>query len=185
MPFPAVAVHAPVGNDLVYGDGRGFELQRYGEEGEVEAAFRRPWDPRPVTEADTRRFRDHFMAESRNHPELGSKALDFAREYLAELEYPDHFPPYSEALSDSEGNLWVEEYRWPWWHTVPPDPPDTWWSVFDADGVWLGRVRMPGRFLVRDIGSDYVLGVWRDEDGVGHIRQYEIIKPGVDTRPSG
>ncbi len=109
--------------------------------------------------------------------EGGTAAFERAQQYLEDMPFPGQFPPYSRILVDAEGNLWVEGYRWPAPWAVPPDPPDTHWSVFDADGVWLGRVTVPGRFLVHDIGTDYVLGTWKDHDDVAHIREYALVKP--------
>ena len=51
------------------------------------------------------------------------------------------------------------------------------WSVFDVEGFFLGRVTMPHEFSPLDIGPDYVLGLWRDEDDVEHVRMYELIEP--------
>jgi hypothetical protein len=36
---------------------------------------------------------------------------------------------------------------------------------------------MPERFLVFAIGSDWVIGRWRDELDVEHVRLYELHKP--------
>ena len=36
---------------------------------------------------------------------------------------------------------------------------------------------MPARFEPRHIGSDYVLGVWRNDDDVEHVMMYELVKP--------
>jgi hypothetical protein len=49
--------------------------------------------------------------------------------------------------------------------------------VFDPAGVYLGDVEMPERFRVFQIGADFVLGQWRDEDDVEHVRLYPLIKP--------
>jgi hypothetical protein len=51
------------------------------------------------------------------------------------------------------------------------------WRVFDPSGIWLGTVTLPARFNPMDIGKDYVLGLWRDEDDVEHIRIYRLRKP--------
>ena len=48
------------------------------------------------------------------------------------------------------------------------------WSVFDAQGRWLGDVTLPARFSPMDIGADYVLGVARDEDGVETVAMYTL-----------
>ena len=44
------------------------------------------------------------------------------------------------------------------------------WDVFSADGAWLGRVHTPGRFRVLEIGSDYMLGVRKDDLDVEHVQ---------------
>jgi hypothetical protein len=48
------------------------------------------------------------------------------------------------------------------------------WRVFDKAGKWLGTVTLPARFNPMDIGTDYVLGLWRDEDDVEHVRMYRL-----------
>ena len=58
-----------------------------------------------------------------------------------------------------------------------PSSQSTTWDVFDPTGRWLGPVRMPTGLRITDIGSDYVLGVWRDADDVEHVRMYELVKP--------
>jgi hypothetical protein len=57
-----------------------------------------------------------------------------------------------------------------------PTVPST-WSVFDADGRWLGDVAMPPRFLPFEIGADYVLGWSRDTDRVPRAVMYRLDKP--------
>ncbi|NIY09436.1 MAG: hypothetical protein GWN02_14640 [Gemmatimonadetes bacterium] len=56
------------------------------------------------------------------------------------------------------------------------------WTVFDPDGRWLGDVVVPTELRVTDVGEDYVLGVWRDADGVQTIRSFELVKPTPATR---
>ncbi len=40
----------------------------------------------------------------------------------------------------------------------------------------LGVVETPPRFQISQIGSDFMLGRWRDELGVEHVRMYELLK---------
>ena len=54
--------------------------------------------------------------------------------------------------------------------------------VFDPEGRWLGRVPMPARLVVHEIGQEYVLGVWADDDGGEEIRLYGIVRPAADSR---
>ena len=44
------------------------------------------------------------------------------------------------------------------------------WEVFSPDGTWLGQVFLPGRFSVMEVGTDYVLGVHRDDLGVESVQ---------------
>lgn len=74
---------------------------------------------------------------------------------------------------DAAGNLWVEPYSLPG-TAVPP------FEVYAADGTWLGTVVMPPRLKLgiakMEIGDDYVLGVWRGEQGVEYVRMYGLEK---------
>ena len=85
------------------------------------------------------------------------------------LSYPEFLPPSGRSILDSELNLWVEDFR-----TTSEAPAD--WSVFDPDGVWLGRVTLPEGLEIYEIGADYVLGRWLDGMEVEHIRVYDLSK---------
>jgi len=80
-------------------------------------------------------------------------------------------PAFSDLLVDVEGNLWVEEYRVP---SVKHRPVH--WSVFDAEGRWLGNVRTPPGLQLRYVGTDRVIGFWQDEDDVKHVRVHALAK---------
>ena len=88
------------------------------------------------------------------------------RRIRADIPFPETFPAYRSFLVDDERNLWVAEYRrWPRW------------AVFDPEGRFLGNVPTPRNGQVTHIGSDFVLGVWRDEMDVEQVRVYRLIKP--------
>jgi hypothetical protein len=40
-------------------------------------------------------------------------------------------------------------------------------------------MELPARLQVSDIGSDYVLGIWRNEDDVQFIRRYRLEREGA------
>jgi hypothetical protein len=90
-----------------------------------------------------------------------------------------NLPAYAQ-LVDNDRNLWVSDASLDWYlaqgfSRVPAGPVA--WRVFDRDGRWLGSVTMPPRFRPMDIGSDYVLGLWRDADDVEHVRLYQLTRP--------
>jgi hypothetical protein len=50
--------------------------------------------------------------------------------------------------------------------------------VYGSDGRMRGALELPADFTVSEIGADYVLGIWRDELDVQHVRLYRIVKSG-------
>lgn len=78
---------------------------------------------------------------------------------------------------DAVGNLWVEPHSL---HgaEVPP------FQVYAPNGDWLGTVALPpgldlGTGGIRtgfEVGDDDVIGVWVDDLGVEHVRQYALVK---------
>ncbi len=80
---------------------------------------------------------------------------------------PTRHPYWGTALVDATGVLWI---------SAPPrsgDAPIA-WTAFDPSGRRSGAITMPARFTPKDIGSDYVLGVQKDEDGVESIALYAL-----------
>ena len=69
-------------------------------------------------------------------------------------------------MGSDGGNIWDAEYH------GREEPRQ--WNVYDPSGRYLGKVTTPARFAVAEIGEDYVLGGWRDEDDVDHIRMYRL-----------
>ena len=70
---------------------------------------------------------------------------------------------------DSAENLWAEEGR------EDPSAMGT-WRVFDPSGRYIAKVRMPPRFRPFDIGTESVLGVWRDDLDVEYVQLRAIVK---------
>ncbi len=78
--------------------------------------------------------------------------------YLRETPFPEQMPLplYRRLLVDAQRNLWAERYG-------PFREEESSWYVFDEQGVWLGEVATPTGLYIFEIGTDYVLGVRRDE----------------------
>ncbi|MDE2803659.1 MAG: hypothetical protein OXN18_00785, partial [Gemmatimonadota bacterium] len=75
----------------------------------------------------------------------------------------DTRPAFTDILIDPSRAVWLQLHR----GESEQDQPQE-WLVLDADGTWLGNVRIPDRFSVTDITMDAVLGVWRNELDVEH-----------------
>ncbi len=82
----------------------------------------------------------------------------------------DRMPAYRVFRTDALGCLWVEESRRPG-NDVPV------WTVFDPQGAVLGRVSLPAGLYVREIGEDYVQGVYTDDMDVEYFRMHRLERP--------
>lgn len=179
LPFGAYALRAVQGDGFFYGETDRFEVRRYASDGRLVRIIRRSHDPRPLTEERRRRFGDWLIGQiPASGPRGGENERRRMRRRLASVHWPERLPAYSWLLASGDGHLWVEEYRWPEPHGIPPDPEPIRWSVFDPEGRWLGRVELPGRLLLRSVAEDHVIGIWRHEDGVADVRVYRLIRGG-------
>jgi hypothetical protein len=153
------------GDQLYFGSADSYEIERRAKDGALERLIRRDTPLRPVTAADVERFVEDEIADIEDANDRRDR-----RELYEEMEIPETMPAYQGLKVDDLGNLWVEEYE------SDPDA-EARWSVFDPDGRMLGEVVLPNGLAVMQIGPEFVLGVWRDEFDVEHVRMYELVKP--------
>ena len=160
-PLPLVTTARPGG--LYVGNGRSFEVLDISFEGGLERILRASTQDLTLTEE----HRETYRASERERlgGNLDPAALESA---LLEVEYPPTIPPSSQLLVDSEDHLWVRHYSTRW--TPGPER----WSVFAPDGFLLGTVETPERLQVRQIGPDFLLGIWTDELDIRYIRKYPL-----------
>ncbi|MGQ0766942.1 MAG: 6-bladed beta-propeller [Gemmatimonadota bacterium] len=87
--------------------------------------------------------------------------------YETDLPLPEYVPVASRLLVASDESLWIERFRLPWTTTRT-------WDVLDRNGRYLGVVETPDRLDVYQVGSDFVLGRWRDSSDVEHVHVYGL-----------
>lgn len=68
------------------------------------------------------------------------------------IPYPKALPPYNDLHVDGAGRVWVGESRLPREWTGPAT-----YSIYSPDGRALGKLKVPGRSLILDAGTDWVL----------------------------
>jgi hypothetical protein len=158
-PWPRSPAFAVSGDDWYYGSSDTWEIEVYSATGVLKRLIRLAMPNYPVTAENIEAYRRSSLESDSREPEA-------MRRILADIPFPETFPAYRSFLVDDERNLWVAEYRrWPRW------------AVFDPEGRFLGNVPTPRNGRVTHIGSDFVLGVWRDEMDVEQLRVYRLIKP--------
>jgi hypothetical protein len=147
------------GTEARHGPGASMRLQRI---------IRRAPDPElqitpDIIAAYNKARRAELARVFRNRPGFNVDAA------VAETPFPDRMPAQSKILVDATGHIWTQEYVFPGKEDAPSR-----WSVYDRRGRWLGKLELPARFTVSEIGEDYVLGVWRDPEDVQHVRMYGL-----------
>jgi hypothetical protein len=141
--------------------------------GGLAAAWHVPIEPRSVRDVDL-------------PPRGPSYTLpDGSRARPPELVLPETYPLFGRLLTDGGGNLWVIRYpafeepvsSWQlkslmgsW--VVDPEGAD--WIVLDQQGQTVARVQTPPGVMVLEIGSDYILGLSRDELDVESVSLYRL-----------
>lgn len=159
LPFMRNVHTAAAGDRYWQGITDAYEIVLRRADGTPERIVRRAVEPVPVRGAYLDSLRRVQVALQ--GPEEG-KSLD-------QVQVPERLPAFERLLVDEGGNLWVQQTLWP--GVVPVA-----WDVFDGDGKMLGTVRMPAGFHATQIGADFVLGVWTDEDDVQYVRMYRLTK---------
>ncbi len=166
IPFTPSTVLAVAGSKVIVGTSTSYQVCQFTPDGVLSRLIRKSHARLPVEPSDV----DSFLDSLRAQYETGGPEAKTHVKMNEETPPADSMPAFDNLIVDSEGNLWVSASRHHGDRTVQ-------WDVFDAEGIWLGVVRGPDGFRVTDIGSDYLLGLWKDDLEVEHALLYELIKP--------
>lgn len=100
----------------------------------------------------------------------GADSAQMAR-IMAEVPVPDSLPAIMGLALSSSGELLVMREG-----QLRGQERST-WDVFDRDGRFLGELRFPAAFTIREVGPDYILGVRLNEFDVPAIEVYSLQRP--------
>ena len=128
----------------------------------------------PVDEAIVEAWADSWIARYAG----GSTELEkWWRHGFREAPPPDDLPVFRSLEVDTDGNVCAERYP------LTMDEETTYWC-FSPDGHFLRSIRLPYRLLRKgphphfdpqlQIGQDFVLGVWQDDNDVQYVRMYAL-----------
>jgi hypothetical protein len=152
---------AVAGGRVYVGTGDRYEVTAFDKMGKPVQRIRRTVQPTPLDKAAVARYLESWVES------VPPDDRPLMRRRFADAAHPDTYPAHARLLGDTRGYLWVQAF--------PRDgrgPTD--WSVFGADGVWLGDVRVPANFHALEIGDDYVLGRFTGELGQESVRVYTL-----------
>lgn len=135
------------------------------QQGRVRRVVRIETNPIPVTDATIAEFKATYLAFLETEVPAGTLARIAAS--LEEAQYHHTLPQTSAIRVDERGNTWVSRYAY-----VPTLANQ--WEVFDSGGVWLGSVTTPDGLEVHEIAADRIIGTYKDDLGVTHVRVHRI-----------
>lgn len=151
-PFRSFGTIAVRDARIAYGRGDRAEIRVAGADGRLEEIWRWPHPRTPVSDA----VWDGYVARRMADP--GSRTEAEMEQYLAVLReaVEGELPAFDALYVDAAGRVWTRDYD-------PTTRPSTHFHVFGPDGGWLGRVELPERTEILDIGENLLLAIRRDE----------------------
>ncbi len=147
-----------VGAQIVVGHGATFALDWYDDSGRLTRSTRVALAPRAVTDADIAAYKSATRRPAAGELSEGGPRMEAYAKYV---------PVISRALIDRAGLVWVR--RW-----VGPTTRDVECIIFEQEGRPAARITLPAALTVSDIGTDYILGIHRDDDAVQTVRRYHL-----------
>lgn len=166
-PFGRETVFATSGNRFYVADNASYEIRVYSPDGRLVEIIRKEHAPLALADADITTFQDSVLADANESRRRQMRVL-----FERQPQPPETLPAYAPDIHiDSEGNLWILG------STLPGDRRSR-WSVFSAEGRFLGMLDLSPGLKVLDIGSDYILGLRRNELDVEFVELYELRRGG-------
>ena len=162
LPFTRGTVAAVSVNRLYLGTQDSYEIRAFDPSGSLRSIVRLDQELRPVTSSDEAAWVERQLRGIDDPGQLAE-----LRSAIEDMGMRETMPAFAGLTADALGHLWVNEYRSP-----ADDAPV--YTVFDAEGKLAGRLTLPDRFGVFEIGLDYVLGRYRDELDVEYLRLYRL-----------
>ncbi|MDZ7778344.1 MAG: 6-bladed beta-propeller [Gemmatimonadota bacterium] len=162
IPFTVNASFDILGADVHLVSGPDFRI-RVLERGDLREIYGMDRQRRAIDDSDIAAYHD-FVEEWIPAAERAG--------YLAAVTHeqrPEHLPGYDRVVVSQEGYVWAQVYESDL--TAAHD-----WHVFDDERHFVGHVTVWGGFQPMVITQDAMVGVWRDELGIEHVRVYEFTR---------
>ena len=179
--FSAEPAWAMYDNDLLYGVNDTYRIGVYAPGGTLQRVITKPATPGAISDADQQAMLHAF---ERLWKQFGLSPQQVAAAKQT-IKFAERYPAYFQMLEGMDGSIWVQGIQSP--TNLPPELQESYnpqldlgtpeWDVFDAEGRYLGLVRMPARFQpLRFVGND-VYGIQRDDLDVQYVVKLAIEKP--------
>lgn len=149
-----------------------WEVEIFGLDGKLRTLARSPRQAARLTPSDVAAHRKEQLEAMEAQPMMRNMPEPMKKQITArvnEAKYPETFAFFASLLTDEQGNLWAQE-------VLSPTVKSQRYVVVDSTGRWLGEITMPADFRLTHVAGAAVYGVWKDEEGVEHVRAYPLRK---------
>ena len=177
--FAPEPVWTVLGNDrLAFATNNVYRFEVFGPDGTLERIVTRPYEAKPVTEADQRTLNGLIRTQFERGG-VPPAQLDLLMEGVS---YGETWPAFAQMRAGLDGTMWIQRVR----HlgdlteeeleSFNPtlDQGSSKWDVFDSEGRYLGVIELPERFTPFVVEGDLCYGVFRDEFDVQYVQVLRI-----------
>lgn len=162
--FARRLAYAVVNDEVLIATGDRLQLDFYSPSGAAVRSVRAPDVDVSLTPDIATAYRELLRERAASAP-ADQRAADERR--ISEMQLPETMPAFSSIVVDSDGSVWVGEYRY-------DGEPAEQFLVFDTDGRFTGRARVPPALRVMAIQDGHVWGRTTDDLGVEYVAAYEL-----------
>jgi len=168
----------PFGRNTIVAAGRagvfvarndGFEVEVRSGDGALRRIIRVQGDPAPVTDAEAEIHRKS-LREQMQTGGLDRLPAAMKQSFLDRIDnasYPATYTWIEAIIPGGDGTIWVQSVQ-------RPGADVREYVVFDSTGAMVDRLQMPAGVRILAVDLPRVLGLWKDEDDVEHLRVYQI-----------
>lgn len=141
-------------------------IRVYDNLGKLLRIVRTATPPEAVTE-ELRKRREAETLNRINQRRASEQLKAEWRKNAATPRYAATLPYYGRLVPGPEGTLWLERVP----HFLDEGRR---FVVYDSTGRAIATVRCPDRMRPYVVGPESIIGLWRDPDGVDHVRVYKV-----------
>ncbi|MEW5919206.1 MAG: hypothetical protein AB1762_22575 [Gemmatimonadota bacterium] len=152
-----------------------YEVWCYAGDGRRTLRISRDVSTREIDAAERALVRRAYLDANRDAPPALRERMERAAE---EFRFASRAPVFSRFVLSAAGDLWVSPFMpgfgMPGPGALLAPSAEHIWNVFSDIGAWVASIALPRRFVLYEIGVDYVAGVVFDDDDVEHVVLMEL-----------
>lgn len=156
----------PINEDLaIYGYSFDYSLFAINSKGETVYIIKKDEPPQSITKDEKEKVIDRFMEGQKKREGIPKISRS---KYESALRFPKHKPFFRSITKDDKDRIYVNKFDLPFDRTDGPN-----FDLFDKDGHFLYRVKIPSLYPVIKFGCFYTIKI-DQETGYDKIKRYKI-----------